>query len=323
MACWAPHLQSWLPQATPEEVQDWSEKFEVFLDAHYSEPGLRQLVSKSVGNKLKILESLDTYDDLVQCIVWMQKLLMADKVEESNDMMDFPRITTMIRSASENISLSSLSTETSEKLKRYYGVGWFKCPRIYCQHFYSGFRKPEDRDAHDNRHDRPFMCTISSCPTATFGCVSKPDLDKHMLNSHGICDDTEQFPILPDRHDDVRKGDGEFQCPSCPRCFQYAYLFRRHVKSHLRDRRFKCTVCGKDFFRDYDRKRHENLHGEKKFICQGNRVKWGCGKRFAREDALREHLKTKLGSSCLKALAQEYPGSHQNDLVDLALRGIE
>jgi transcription factor CRZ1 len=70
-----------------------------------------------------------------------------------------------------------------------------------------------------------------------------------------------------------------------------------------------CTVCGKAFARQHDRKRHEGLHsGEKKFICKGDLKQggqWGCGRRFARADALGRHFRSEAGRICIKPLLDE------------------
>ncbi|KAI1086244.1 hypothetical protein F5B19DRAFT_175394 [Rostrohypoxylon terebratum] len=324
VACWVPHLLAWLPHAKPEEIEDLRETLDTFLDVHYTEPKMGLPVSISFEDKLRNLESLDIYDSLVQCILSTQNLLKANKREEPSHMTDFPEITTMIRSSLEDMSRPSPSTETKAKLDKYYGTGWFKCPRIYCQHFYNGFEKPDDRDIHVNRHDRPYMCIVDGCPTATFGCVSKVGLEKHMLEYHGIHNDTQQFPDQSHSQDhDTRKQDGGFKCTICTKHFTNRPFLERHERSHESSDGPKCTVCGKSFSRIYDRNRHERIHGEKEFVCHGYPVQWGCGKRFARDDALKEHLMSKLGFSCLKALAEENLEVTQAGLVDMAHREIQ
>ncbi|OLN95890.1 C2H2 finger domain transcription factor crzA [Colletotrichum chlorophyti] len=75
------------------------------------------------------------------------------------------------------------------------------------------------------------------------------------------------------------------------------------------ERPFVCTVCGKAFARQHDRKRHEGLHsGEKKFVCKGDLKaggQWGCGRRFARADALGRHFRSEAGRICIKPLLDE------------------
>jgi hypothetical protein len=68
-------------------------------------------------------------------------------------------------------------------------------------------------------------------------------------------------------------------------------------------------MCGKAFARQHDRKRHEGLHsGEKKFVCRGvlkDNNNWGCGRRFARADALGRHFRSEAGRVCIRPLLEE------------------
>lgn len=65
----------------------------------------------------------------------------------------------------------------------------------------------------------------------------------------------------------------------------------------------------KAFARQHDRKRHEDLHtGEKKFQCKGflkDGTPYGCGRKFARADALRRHFQTEAGKECIRLLVEE------------------
>ncbi|KAI7153583.1 hypothetical protein KC349_g8264 [Hortaea werneckii] len=78
---------------------------------------------------------------------------------------------------------------------------------------------------------------------------------------------------------------------------------------HTDERPFTCTVCGKAFARKVDRMRHETLHsGEKKFVCKSNLESgaiWGCGRSFARADALYRHFSSDAGQVCIKPLREE------------------
>jgi hypothetical protein len=51
------------------------------------------------------------------------------------------------------------------------------------------------------------------------------------------------------------------------------------------------------------------LHsGEKKFVCRGNLKDgnhWGCGRRFARADALGRHFRSEAGRVCIRPLLEE------------------
>lgn len=107
----------------------------------------------------------------------------------------------------------------------------------------------------------------------------------------------------------VQKHPATFQCSLCPKRFTRAYNLRSHLRTHTDERSFVCTVCGKAFARQQDRKRHEGLHaGEKKFVCKGNLANgslWGCGRRFARADALFRHVRSEAGQVCIRPLFDE------------------
>ncbi|KAJ5774549.1 Zinc finger C2H2 [Penicillium paradoxum] len=107
----------------------------------------------------------------------------------------------------------------------------------------------------------------------------------------------------------IQKHPATFQCSLCPKRFTRAYNLRSHLRTHTDERPFVCTVCGKAFARQHDRKRHEGLHsGEKKFVCRGELSRsgqWGCGRRFARADALGRHFRSEAGRVCIKPLLDE------------------
>ncbi|KAJ6079855.1 hypothetical protein N7467_009608 [Penicillium canescens] len=107
----------------------------------------------------------------------------------------------------------------------------------------------------------------------------------------------------------IQKHPATFQCNLCPKRFTRAYNLRSHLRTHTDERPFVCTVCGKAFARQHDRKRHEGLHsGEKKFVCRGELSRsgqWGCGRRFARADALGRHFRSEAGRVCIKPLLDE------------------
>ncbi|CAK4033067.1 Transcriptional regulator CRZ1 [Lecanosticta acicola] len=113
----------------------------------------------------------------------------------------------------------------------------------------------------------------------------------------------------------VQKHPATFQCNLCPKRFTRAYNLRSHLRTHTDERPFVCTVCGKAFARQHDRKRHEGLHsGEKKFVCRGqlqSGSQWGCGRRFARADALGRHFRSEAGRVCIKPLLDEEAAERQ------------
>jgi hypothetical protein len=107
----------------------------------------------------------------------------------------------------------------------------------------------------------------------------------------------------------TQKHPATFQCSLCPKRFTRAYNLRSHLRTHTDERPFVCNVCGKAFARQHDHKRHEGLHsGEKKFVCRGglkDGSNWGCGRRFARVDALGRHFRSEAGRVCIKPVLEE------------------
>ncbi|KAI9706318.1 MAG: DNA-binding transcription factor [Bogoriella megaspora] len=118
----------------------------------------------------------------------------------------------------------------------------------------------------------------------------------------------------------TQKHPATFQCNLCPKRFTRAYNLRSHLRTHTDERPFVCTVCGKAFARQHDRKRHEGLHsGEKKFVCRGTLKggsQWGCGRRFARADALGRHFRSEAGRVCIKPLLDEEAAERQRTWLE-------
>ncbi|KAB8346037.1 hypothetical protein FH972_023089 [Carpinus fangiana] len=125
-----------------------------------------------------------------------------------------------------------------------------------------------------------------------------------------IADQTSPAPNL--------SGTKTLQCHLCPKTFERAYSLRSHLRTHTDERPFVCTICGKAFTRQHDRNRHEALHsGEKNFVCKGSLQSattsgqvvpdqtWGCGRRFARADALGRHFRSEAGRACIRLLLEE------------------
>lgn len=120
-------------------------------------------------------------------------------------------------------------------------------------------------------------------------------------------------------HDEYEES--KLPCNVCGKIFAKPYNLKSHMKSHSSEKPFKCGTCGKDFARSHDKKRHEMLHlGEKNFKCEGflndGKTKWGCGKRFARSDALSRHFRTETGWLCIKPLMDEAKHMESNDLIN-------
>lgn len=129
--------------------------------------------------------------------------------------------------------------------------------------------------------------------------------------------DSSRLPKVTSKSERYQKHPAVFQCNLCPKRFTRAYNLRSHLRAHTEERPFVCTVCGKAFARQHDRKRHESLHsGEKKLVCKGqlkDGSRWGCGRRFARVDALGRHFRSEAGRICTKPLFDEEATKRQDE----------
>lgn len=177
VACWIPHLMSWLSTENPDNnsIAELQETIEQFLDQHVSKSCPKSPISKTMHDKLRLLHGLDNYDSLAQTVVWSRKQLLIEKCDsEEANLLNFPDITSHMRCTLENMSMEALTPESKAALELYYGKKWFKCPRIYCRHFYDGFQSRENRDQHVRRHERAYTCTFDGCPTAPSAvCLEK------------------------------------------------------------------------------------------------------------------------------------------------------
>ncbi|KAK9463465.1 uncharacterized protein V1516DRAFT_667837 [Lipomyces oligophaga] len=114
----------------------------------------------------------------------------------------------------------------------------------------------------------------------------------------------------PTRGERQPKNPANYACTLCSKRFTRGYNLRSHLRTHTDERPFKCSFCNKAFARQHDRKRHESLHsGVRKFECHGTLsdgvTVWGCGRKFARADALGRHFRSEAGRECIRPLVEE------------------
>ena len=149
--------------------------------------------------------------------------------------------------------------EKRRDLSTFYGEKRFKCPKITCFYFHEGFKDAESRDAHINRHDRPFNCTSPDCSVAEFGFASGKDLEKHMRSFHPeISDQANSFPgasAVPAKT--------PWACHLCDKRFTRHFHLKSHIRNHNGERPYACSECGRAFTRINDCRQHEKIHARR------------------------------------------------------------
>lgn len=141
-------------------------------------------------------------------------------------------------------------------------------------------------------------------------------------------DTVETGPTPQRSSSSVKKHPATFQCTLCPKKFTRAYNLRSHLRTHTDDRPFVCSVCHKAFARQHDRKRHEGLHSAaKKLVCRGELSgkagqTWGCGRRFARIEALGRHFRSEAGRTCIKPLLDEERAERQRQAREIGAQPL-
>lgn len=319
-ACfWALHTESALShsdnQAT-DSVELISECLESFLEMHWVSEGKLEEISDKLQKSLAMLQQHEFYERACQAVAAAKSWLRpTSKAPSDENALHLPQAIRRIRSVLERLTSSSLSKITEDFIVQHYGSNCFKCPRMNCQFFYQGFVNNDQRDLHTAKHDRCFTCIWQGCLYETIGFTTSKDLRTHIFQQHGVNDEPDdlKFPESgPSTLKRNQKHPALFACDLCPRTFTRPFNLKNHLRTHRNERPFACALCDKAFSRNSDLRRHEDSHtDEKRFVCGGELKSqpgrsWGCGRRFARADALALHVRSEAGQACIEPfLAQE------------------
>lgn len=110
-----------------------------------------------------------------------------------------------IRTVIERIHLEELPPEEKALIRTVYGEEiTYKCHKIWCDYFSTGFDKIKDREKHLDSHDRPFCCSEEGCFAFQLGYASKNKLEEHVMKFHIPVEKELQFPqAMRRRHNDT------------------------------------------------------------------------------------------------------------------------
>jgi hypothetical protein len=316
---WATHLIEGVRDAGKSPTVDLRALIEaigVFLDVQRASRPDPLIVSKTLQTQLAPLEYCNEYHEICQAVVSTKnQLLPTGKGPLKEEVLHIAKVMGKWRSEIE-LAFQSVNATDAEKqsLELFYGPHPFKCSRLNCRFYHEGFALESQRKQHNDKHERAFLCTERGCPWETIGYTSSKELRAHIKECH-------EEPEYPEEDDDEgpsasRKAVRWFQCTLCRKRFTRAYNMRAHLRTHTDERPFVCSICGKAFARQADRARHEGLHsGHRKFICRGSLREgndWGCGRRFARADALGRHFRSEAGRICIRPLLEEEAQEKRN-----------
>ncbi|KAK4043437.1 hypothetical protein C8A01DRAFT_43566 [Parachaetomium inaequale] len=146
-----------------------------------------------------------------------------------------------------------------DTIEDYYGPNLFKCKLVLCKFFYQGYDRRKDRETHDSRHARPFLCPVN-CSLAPIGFVSNKDKERHVRTYHP---DQGEGPSVFEALR-PRTGSSQFTCNMCGKKFTRKITLKGHERSHFGERPYTCSICDKSFARLNDCRRHEKIHSRRR-----------------------------------------------------------
>lgn len=351
IACWLQHLEDIcsMPKDDLKKTDGVDEMIHAcvtFIEKYHFLGERQALQSTRSANVIRSLTALRVNDrisieeltDAIEIAVKQSDSKGATSAE--NEAFRTLRMCASIRNQLESIGSGS------QQIRKHYGTFIYKCPQMHCQGFHAGFESREARDNHVKKHDPDFFCSESGCPRHRVGFPTRAQFEEHMRDAHGVGFTDSQFATrkhlkraLNEGQKQEEEGDKElkFRCTydSCGKGFTRKHNLKDHVaRDHeSKEKRHFCPRCKKAFYRAYEKDRHqETMYSGKPFACLGRMTiedddipsdiddsapepgkrYWGCGLRFKRSDALRQHIRGTIGHSCYRQLL--VPPSRRTDI---------
>jgi hypothetical protein len=314
---WVRHLEAGLVQIDSNEsiLKELAESLEVFLDQHWTSPNATFVISKRNSDRLKFFKDYPFYERLEHATLSTRKQLTSfRKMKKDEIALNLADIVINARMTLERLLSSPLDDKTRNDLDLKYGDNLFKCPRLSCQSFSTGFASSDERERHVRKHERPFRCIEPACPAFIFGFTLEGEREKHVRDMHSVQNSEDQeFPtdeeiVSTQFRSRQKQTNREFICEYCSKVFTKRYNLTSHFRTHSNNRPYKCGDCDLGFARESDYNRHMSKHSDKIYKCGGtlkDGSPWGCGRPFSRADVLRTHHKSKTGQMCLMPYLQD------------------
>ncbi|KAJ5809175.1 uncharacterized protein N7503_001393 [Penicillium pulvis] len=306
----------------PQAISPFAEALGVFVDEHWVEPKISLEVSSRNKKKLQVFEDRDFYENLEQIYVFTRKQLHSfgalKKDEISTDIADIVR---EVRDEIEKAFTSAMDKSSKDSVVEKYGENLFKCPRLSCRSFTSGFATTDERDHHVEWHDLPFRCNDKNCITGfDIGFANQTQYKRHMRIYHqSTFPQHEQFPtdkeiqqskqgVIQNKQartqpapasSSTRPPDptlqGDTAAISGPEESSSSDSeppeIRPLPRVELQPEDLKCPTCSREFTKLYNLRSHMRVHQTiRPFSCEF------CPKTFTRKNDCTRHRKIHLGT---------------------------
>lgn len=159
-----------------------TEALGVYTDHYWKSPTRPLDVSQRNLEKLRVFQGQEFYERLQQIYVSTRKQL------HSYNPIKKELVASTIADTVQNVrvEIEGAFADASHKasMVRYYGKSVYKCPRLVCDYFTSGFNTLHERDQHINTHDLPFRCKDPDCTRSDIGFDTQAKLNRHTKKNH-------------------------------------------------------------------------------------------------------------------------------------------
>ncbi|KAK0115663.1 hypothetical protein ONS95_000068 [Cadophora gregata] len=250
---WVDHLEASIPHLQSDAVEEngLGPSIADFYDAYGSAEASEKDIPDDLKNLCQHLKSADYFENLLLLISYTRNYRAREETIAA--LGSLGTSVSRARVTLENIQAAAIpDPSVISSLQQYYGLNWHRCPRHACFNFHEGFPNSNSRDSHVARHEKPFLCTETSCTRKHLGFATEKELKKHLAVMHP--DPAVLFPK-------IKKTPAKHVCDICSKDFTRAHNLNAHKRTHGNLRPYKCDFCVKAFVRKYDCERHVlNLH---------------------------------------------------------------
>ena len=190
-AHWIDHLEHCARNLLPEkDLQRLGSTVKSFLQQHWLASSMDHPRQGSPIRSFEVFKSWDVSEKLE-----VLTDLATSRKSHSDHLAISDRIQRVRRIFEQLVVSLSLDSNEKNVLSSYYGSGWFKCSKLWCDWFHDGFPDQRARDKHVSKHEKPFCCTIKGCPAMELGCETENDLKKYISKYHPALQDQDwKFP---------------------------------------------------------------------------------------------------------------------------------